>query len=232
MPQPRVALVTGGNRGIGLEICRQLAARGLTVVLTARDEGKGRRAAEELVSAKGRVLFRRLDVADPAAPARLVAELEAELSGVDILVNNAGVLLDRGYGAADVPMELVHETFEVNFFGAWRLCQAVLPVMRGRGYGRIVNVSSGMGQMTGMGAGYAAYRLSKLALNGLTRILAAELRGANVLVNTMSPGWVQTEMGGAGAPTSPAEGAETAVWLATRPAASSSVAGRWCGEKN
>ena len=215
MLQPRVALVTGGNRGIGFEICRQLAARGLTVVLTARDEGKGRRAAEELAGAKGRVLFRRLDVADPAAPARLVAELEAELGGVDVLVNNAGVLLDRGYGAADVPMALVHETFEVNFFGAWRLCQAVVPGMRGRGYGRIVNVSSGMGQMTGMGAGYPAYRLSKLALNGLTRILAAELRGANVLVNTMSPGWVQTEMGGAGAPTSPAKGAETAVWLAT-----------------
>src|SRR5918992_5490254 len=102
MPQPRVALVTGGNREIGFEICRQLAARGLTVVLTARDEGKGRRAVEELTGgAKGRVLFRRLDVADPAAPAQLVDELETELGGVDVLVNNAGVLLDRGYGAAD-----------------------------------------------------------------------------------------------------------------------------------
>ncbi|MGH9360676.1 MAG: SDR family oxidoreductase [Thermoanaerobaculia bacterium] len=216
MPQPRVALVTGGNRGIGFEICRQLAARGLTVVLTARDEEKGRRAADELSgSGTGSVLFRRLDVTDAEAPARVVAEVEVELGGVDVLVNNAGVLLDRGYGAADISMGVASETFAVNFFGAWRLCQAVVPGMRERGYGRIVNVSSGMGQMTGMGGGYPAYRLSKLALNGLTRILAAELGGSNVLVNSMSPGWVQTEMGGANAPTSAAEGADTAVWLAT-----------------
>ncbi|HEX7181138.1 MAG TPA: SDR family oxidoreductase [Thermoanaerobaculia bacterium] len=214
MPETRVAVVTGGNRGIGFEICRQLAARGLKVVLTARDEEKARTASEEL---DGDVVPFQLDVTQPEAAGRLVAFLEGELGGVDVLVNNAGVFLDRGYGGIRVPMEIVRGTLEVNLLGPWQLSQAVAPVMRRRGYGRIVNLSSGMGAMSEMSGGYSAYRISKTALNALTRILADELRGTNVLVNTLCPGWVQTEMGGAGAPVPVEEGADTAVWLATLP---------------
>lgn len=214
MPEARVAVVTGGNRGIGFEICRQLAARGLKVVLTARDGEKARAASTEIT---GDVVPFQLDVTDPEAPGRLAGFLEEELGGADVLVNNAGVFLDRGYGGVRVPMEIVRRTLEVNLLGPWQLSQAVAPIMRRRGYGRIVNLSSGMGAMSEMSGGYSAYRVSKTALNALTRILADELRGTNVLVNTLCPGWVQTEMGGAGAPVPVEEGADTAVWLATLP---------------
>lgn len=212
----RVAVVTGGNRGIGYEICRQLAAQGLRVVLTARDEAKAREAAGELAREGGDVVAFPLEVTDPAAPERLVAFLEVG-RGVDVLVNNAGVFLDRNHGGVDIPLAVVEETLAVNLIGPWRLSQAVIPLMRQRGYGRIVNLSSGLGAMSEMAGGYPSYRVSKLALNGLTRILADELRGTNVLVNTLCPGWVQTEMGGPGAPRPVEEGADTAVWLATLP---------------
>lgn len=214
MAEGRIAVVTGGNRGIGLEICRQLAARGLRVVLTAREEEKARQAAEEL---DGDVIPFRLDVTDPEAPGRLTAFLDSRLGGVDVLVNNAAVFLDRSWGGLDVPMEVVRQSLEVNLVGAWTLSQALIPLMRHRRYGRVVNLSSGLGAMSEMSGGYPAYRVSKLALNGLTRILADELRGTNILVNTMCPGWVQTEMGGPGAPRPVQEGADTAVWLATLP---------------
>ncbi|MES1241884.1 MAG: SDR family oxidoreductase [Acidobacteriota bacterium] len=214
MDQQRVAVVTGGNRGIGLEICRQLRKLGLKVVLTARDEAKAREAAAGLGED---VVSHQLDVRDPAGIARLAAFLEQALGGVDVLVNNAGVFLDHHTGGLTVPMEVVHESLETNVVGPWALSQAVVPVMQRRRYGRIVNVSSGLGAMSEMMGGYASYRVSKLALNGLTRILADELRGTNVLVNTMCPGWVQTEMGGRGAPRPVEAGADTAVWLATLP---------------
>lgn len=216
MPK-QIAVVTGGNRGIGYEICRQLAAQGLLVVLTARDGEKARVAAEELAGEGGEVISFALDVTDPQGPDRLIAFLEKELGGVDVLVNNAGVFLDRDHGGVDIPMETLQETLDVNLIGPWRLSQAVIPIMRRRGYGRIVNLSSGLGAMSEMSGGYPSYRVSKLALNGLTRVLAAELRGTNILVNTMCPGWVQTEMGGPGAPRPVDEGADTAVWLATLP---------------
>jgi NAD(P)-dependent dehydrogenase (short-subunit alcohol dehydrogenase family) len=214
MPEKRIAVVTGGARGIGQEICRQLVARGLMVVLTARDREKARRAAGIL---GGDAIPFDLDVTHPDAAERLVEFLEGEMGGVDVLVNNAGVFLDRNHGGLDVPMGLVRETLDANLLGPWRLSQAVAPIMRRRGYGRIVNVSSGMGAMSEMAGGYSAYRVSKGALNALTRILADELRGTNVLVNVMCPGWVQTEMGGPNAPRPVHEGADTAVWLATLP---------------
>jgi NAD(P)-dependent dehydrogenase (short-subunit alcohol dehydrogenase family) len=214
MAERRIAVVTGGNRGLGFEICRQLAARGLRVVVAARDEDSARRAAAELD--EDGVPFR-LDVTDPEGPGRLVAFLEREHGRADVLVNNAGVFLDRSWGGLDVPMDVVRQTLEVNLMGAWALSQAVVPLMHRHRYGRIVNVSSGLGAMSEMSGGYPAYRVSKLALNGLTRILADELRGTNVLVNTMCPGWVQTAMGGPSAPRPVQEGADTAVWLATLP---------------
>jgi NAD(P)-dependent dehydrogenase (short-subunit alcohol dehydrogenase family) len=214
MAEARIAVVTGANRGIGFEISRQLAARGLRVVMAARDEDKALQAAAELD--EDGIPFP-LDVTDPEGPGRLAAFLESRFGRVDVLVNNAGVFLDRSWGGLDVPMQVVRETIEINLVGAWALSQAVVPLMRRGNYGRIVNLSSGLGAMSEMSEGYPAYRVSKLALNGLTRILAAELRGTNVLVNTLCPGWVQTEMGGPGAPRHVQEGADTAVWLATLP---------------
>jgi NAD(P)-dependent dehydrogenase (short-subunit alcohol dehydrogenase family) len=212
--EARVAVVTGANRGIGFEICRQLAARGIRVVVAARDEDKALRATAEL---DGDGIPFRLDVTDPEGPRRLTAFLESRLDRADVLVNNAAVFLDRSWSGLDVPLEVIRETLEVNLLGAWALSQAVIPLMRRRGYGRIVNISSGLGAMSEMSGGYPAYRVSKLALNGMTRILADELRGTNILVNTMCPGWVQTAMGGARAPRPVQEGADTAIWLATLP---------------
>jgi NAD(P)-dependent dehydrogenase (short-subunit alcohol dehydrogenase family) len=214
MPSQRVAVVTGGNRGIGLEVSRQLAAKGLKVVLTARDLGKAREAAKSL---QGDVAPFALDVTDPEAPGLLLEFAERDLGGVDVLVNTAGVFLDRNFGGLNLPMQVLRDTLEVNLVGPWQLTEAVVPGMRQRGYGRVVNVSSGMGAMSEMSGGYASYRVSKSSLNALTRILADELRGTNVLVNAGCPGWVQTEMGGPHAPRPVEEGADTIVWLATLP---------------
>jgi NAD(P)-dependent dehydrogenase (short-subunit alcohol dehydrogenase family) len=217
MASQRVAVVTGGNRGIGLEVCRQLAITGMKVVLTARDGAKARLAAAELSRERLDVVPYALDVTDPPSANGLMAFVEGGLGQVAVLVNNAGVFLDRDHSGLDVPMAVVRETLETNLLGAWKLAQAVIPAMRRNGYGRIVNVSSGMGAMSEMAGGYAAYRISKTSLNALTRILADELRGTNVLVNAVCPGWVQTEMGGPRAPRPVAEGADSIVWLATLP---------------
>jgi NAD(P)-dependent dehydrogenase (short-subunit alcohol dehydrogenase family) len=214
MEEQRIAVVTGGNRGIGLEVCRQLARLGLKVVLTARIEEKAKEAAAGL---EGDVVPFPLDVTKPSDVEQLTEFLERELGGVDVLVNNAGVFLDRHFGGLTVPLDAVHESLEINVVGPWALSQVVVPMMKKRRYGRIVNVSSGLGAMSEMMGGYASYRVSKLALNGLTRILADELHGTNILVNTMCPGWVQTEMGGEGAPRPVEKGADTVVWLATLP---------------
>lgn len=217
MASQRVAVVTGGNRGIGLEVCRQLAITGMKVVLTARDGAKARLASAELSREQLNVVPHALDVTDPAAANGLVAFVEGGLGEVAVLVNNAGVFLDRDHSGLDVPMSIVRETLETNLLGAWKLAQAVIPAMKRSGYGRIVNVSSGLGAMSEMAGGYAAYRISKASLNALTRILADELRGTNVLVNAVCPGWVQTTMGGPRAPRPVHEGASSIVWLATLP---------------
>ncbi|ABG03487.1 short-chain dehydrogenase/reductase SDR [Rubrobacter xylanophilus DSM 9941] len=210
----RVALVSGGNRGIGLEICRQLAAKGIAVVLGSRDERRGREAAEGIA---GRVVAHQLDVADQESVDRIAAYVEREFGRLDILVNNAGVAPDGGQRGVEADLEKVREALEINLLGAWRLSRAFIPLMRRNGYGRIVNVSSGLGSISEMGGGSPAYRVSKAALNALTRILASELRGTGVLVNAVCPGWVQTEMGSPGAPRPVQEGADTPVWAATLP---------------
>lgn len=212
----QVALVTGANRGIGLEVCRQLAARGYTVVLGSRDLAKGEAAARDL---HGEVYPRQLDVTDPESIERLRASVESEFGRLDVLVNNAAILYDNFQGAVGADLAVVHEALETNLFGAWRMCQAFLPLLRRSGHGRIVNVSSESGSLAGIfprGGGTPAYTTSKVGLNSLTLMLAAELRDTGILVNSVCPGWVATDMGGAGGRPIP-EGAASVVWAATLP---------------
>lgn len=215
----RLAVVTGANRGIGFEICRQLASRtDVRVVLTSRDEAKGKVATRKL-RAEGRdVDYCRLDVTSERCISSLRSFLEDTYGRCDILINNAGILIDpHGSRFLDSRADTYRGTLETNLLGPLQLAQAVVPLMKSDGYGRIVNVSSGQGQLSDMGAGTPAYRISKAALNALTRILAAELKGSGILVNSMCPGWVKTDMGGPGAPRTVEQGADTAVWLATLP---------------
>jgi NAD(P)-dependent dehydrogenase (short-subunit alcohol dehydrogenase family) len=213
-----VALVTGANRGIGFEICRQLARHKMTVVLAARSKASGMAAARELQAEGLAVEFRLLDVTSGRSVAALVPFLEKYFSRLDVLVNNAGVLLDpRGSSFLDSKLKTYSDTLDTNFYGPLRLAQALIPLMQRNGYGRIVNLSSGLGQLAEMGTGTPAYRVSKTALNALTRIVAAEVKASGILVNSMCPGWVRTGMGGPNAPRSVAQGADTAVWLATLP---------------
>lgn len=215
MSQKRVALVTGANRGIGFEIARQLAAAGLRVILSARDEQRGRSAAAALVSEGLDVHPCRLDVADGASVQQALALIERDFSRLDVLINNAAVSLDRQTTILGVEEDVIRETFEVNFYGPLRLCRAAVPLMKKGGYGRIVNVSSGRGSFTKLAADGPAYRMSKTALNALTCVLSDELKDTEILVNAVTPGWVRTRLTGLRAPRSAAQGAEGAVWLAT-----------------
>ena len=214
MDNGRVALVSGGNRGIGLEVCRQLGERGYTVVMGSRDGEKGRIAAEGL---EWNVIPQQLDVADAGSVDRMAAFIEEEFGQLDTLVNNAGISNDEGQRGVDADLDRVKESLEANLFGAWCLCEMAIPLMRRNGYGRIVNVSTGLAALEDMGGGSPGYRVSKTALNALTRILASELRGSGILVNAVNPGWVQTDMGGSSATRSVEEGAEALVWAATLP---------------
>jgi NAD(P)-dependent dehydrogenase (short-subunit alcohol dehydrogenase family) len=206
-------VISGANRGIGLEVCRQLAERGYTVVLGSRDLAKGEAAVRELT---GEVHPRQLDVTDPQSVERLRQAMESDFGRLDVLVNNAAILYDTWQRAADADLAVVREALETNLFGAWRLCQAFIPLLRRGRHGRIVNVSSEAGSLASMGGGTPAYNVSKVALNGLTRMLAVELRSAGILVNSVCPGWVATDMGGPGG--RPVEdGAASVVWAATLP---------------
>ncbi|MBA2376490.1 MAG: SDR family oxidoreductase [Actinomycetota bacterium] len=215
MEEKRVALVSGGNRGIGLEVCRQLADdEGLVVLLGSRDEEKGREAAEKL---SGEVRVRRLDVTDQKSVDDLISSIRDEFGRLDVLVNNAGVANDRGQSGVEADLDRVRDAIEANLLGAWRLTEAAIPLMREDGYGRIVNISSGLGAINEMGGGSPAYRVSKAGLNALTRIFASELRGTGILVNSVCPGWVRTDMGTESASRTVEDGADTPVWAATLP---------------
>jgi NAD(P)-dependent dehydrogenase (short-subunit alcohol dehydrogenase family) len=218
----RIALVTGANRGLGLETCRQLARLGLSVVLTSRDGEKGETAASELRRAGLPVRYHRLDVTDPASVESAARFIESEFGRLDVLVNNAGVFLDPldgpDPGAASVlraDLDTIRRSMETNLYGPLSLCQTLIPLMQGRG--RVVNLSSGMGQLTEMNGCCPGYRFSKTALNALTRTLADELRDTAIKVNSVCPGWVRTDMGGPNAERPVDEGADSIVWLATLP---------------
>ncbi|MFF3451011.1 SDR family NAD(P)-dependent oxidoreductase [Streptomyces sp. NPDC002667] len=205
-----IALVTGANRGIGRETVRRLASGGHTVYLTARSAGAADRAARDIGLPGVRPL--RLDVtsgADIAAAAR-------DIDALDVLVNNAAITYDTWQRATTADLDVVRETAETNLYGPWRLTQALLPLLRASRHPRIVNVSSEAASLAVMGGGTPAYSASKVALNALTRMFAAELRSEGILVNAVCPGWVATDMGGPGGrPVE--EGAAGVVWAATLP---------------
>ncbi len=218
MTARKIAIVTGGNRGLGLEIARQLMKSDVFVIVGARDRAKCDAALASLAPAGSNVDAFPLDVNDTKSVRRFVDEVDKKHGAPGVLVNNAGVYPEETDAkVVDTPTSIWRETLETNLFGAVRMCREVVPLMKKLRYGRIVNMSSGLGQIQTMGEGSPAYRVSKAALNALTRTLAAEVAGHGILVNSMSPGWVRTDMGGDDAPRSVEEGADTAVWLSLLP---------------
>jgi NAD(P)-dependent dehydrogenase (short-subunit alcohol dehydrogenase family) len=222
-PIKRVALVTGGNRGIGFEIARQLALKKMTVLIGARDNERGIKARNELSVNGLDVHFSRIDLTDPTTIEAAIGRIKDKFGRLDVLVNNAGILIDSQTQLLKIGIALFQNTLETNTFGPLLLSQACVPIMQANHYGRIVNMSSTLGSLTDIAnpdspyeqVHSPAYRLSKTLLNGITVLLAKELRGTNILVNSTCPGWVRTELGGDQAPLSPEEGAATSVWLAT-----------------
>ena len=212
----RIALVTGANRGIGLGVAKALIEKDYAVILTSRKEKEGRLALEKL-PASPRKYYHILDVTDPESIAAVRAYVEDEFGRLDVLVNNAGINYDSWQTAWEADMNVVRETLETNLIGAWQMCKAFIPLMKQNGYGRIVNVSSGSGSFNEMGGGTPAYSASKAAMNILTVKLAGELAGHGILVNSVCPGWVRTNMGGSSAPRSVEQGAAGIVWAATLP---------------
>jgi NAD(P)-dependent dehydrogenase (short-subunit alcohol dehydrogenase family) len=214
----RIALVTGANRGLGLETCRQLSKLGLAVLLSARNIDKGQRAVKQLTNdGLEDITFCHLDVLNQNGLDRVAYNIEQEYGHLDVLINNAAILYDYYQTSVAADLNVVNQAFATNFFAPWRLCKAFIPMMRKNKYGRIVNVSSLAGSLHYMNEGGApAYTISKAALNALTRKLAAEVLGAGILINSIDPGWVATQMGGSGGrPVE--EGAKGIVWAATLP---------------
>jgi NAD(P)-dependent dehydrogenase (short-subunit alcohol dehydrogenase family) len=210
----RVAIVTGANRGIGLEVCRVLGRHGARVVLAARDAEQGAEAATRLQTEGLDVVSRPLDVTRQDTIDALVEWLEAQHGKLDILVNNAGIMPNKK-NVLEAPMDDVEGMWQVNTLGPWRVSLALLPLMQRNRWGRIVNVSSEAGSMQRMTGVAAAYRVSKAALNAFTRCLAAQLRMDGVLVNAVCPGWVRSDMGGPDAARSLEEGAASVMWAVT-----------------
>jgi NAD(P)-dependent dehydrogenase (short-subunit alcohol dehydrogenase family) len=211
----RVAVVTGGNRGLGLETCRQLLDHGLRVALTGRDQHAITRALQQCGDSAGNAIAVRMDVTDHASIAAAHEAIVEQFGAVDVLVNNAAILLFENSSTLAIPADGFRRTFETNLFGVIEVCRVFVPPMAARRYGRVVNVSSGAGQLSHMSTYAPAYSMSKAALNAFTKILAETYRDRGVLVNAVDPGWVRTDMGGPAAPRSPRQGVATTVWLAT-----------------
>jgi NAD(P)-dependent dehydrogenase (short-subunit alcohol dehydrogenase family) len=214
----RVALVTGANRGLGFETARQLIAKGLSVVLAGRDGAALQRAHRTLSEPyQRRVVTVQMDVTSVESITAAQRAVMERVGSVEVLVNSAAVLLSENDDVLSIPADDYRRTFETNLFGVIEVCRAFVPGMARAGYGRIVNVSSGAGQLATMSAYAPAYSMSKTAVNAFTRILADTCRADGLLVNAVDPGWVRTDMGGPSAPRSAQEGADTIVWLATLP---------------
>ncbi len=218
----KVALVTGGNRGLGFEISSQLAKQGHMVILTSRTHDDGCEAVDKIKNIN--VVYHQLDVTSDKSISSLHDFIKSNYGRLDILINNAGVLLDhRSYGGIerhsilDISMDVLTSTMNTNVYGPFMMCQAFIPLMQINKYGRIVNISSKAGQLNQSSSGVPIYRLSKVALNGVTRIFSDELRDSNILVNSVCPGWVKTRMGGPNALLSTKEAVDTIIWLANLP---------------
>jgi NAD(P)-dependent dehydrogenase (short-subunit alcohol dehydrogenase family) len=226
MTARNVSLITGANKGIGLEIARQLGRQGHTVLIGARDETRGVEAVRKLRDEGLDAHFFHIDVSAPDLVAAAPAEIERRFGRLDVLINNAGVFLDNNVPPSRLEENALRATFDTNFFGIFALVQALLPLLKKSPAGRIVNLSSTLGSLTEAsrpdspyaGVNSLAYQASKTALNMLTVSFARELSGTNIKVNSVCPGWVQTDMGGSQAPLSVDQGADTPVWLATLPA--------------
>jgi len=212
-----VALVTGANRGIGLELCRQLASRGYTVLLTARDAEKANAAAESLRADGLDVRALQLDVTDADSIAAATAAIRDQFGRLDVLINNAGIDYDTDQDVLNADLDRMRAGLETHTLGPLRLVQALLPLLRKSARARVVNVSSGAGARERMDGTTPAYSLSKWALNALTMMLAAQLKDERILVNAVGPGWVRTDMGGPDATRHVSEGAASVLWAATLP---------------
>jgi NAD(P)-dependent dehydrogenase (short-subunit alcohol dehydrogenase family) len=224
MARQRIALVTGGNRGIGFEVCRQLAQANYEVILTSRDPEKGQAKAKELKQEGLNVKWLPLDITDSQSIANLHHTILQQDSHLDVLINNAAVFLDKTVTEAkgseayfQQVSQILQKTLQTNVAGAFELCERFLPLMVKQNYGRIVNVSSGLGQLSEPHSDALTYSISKTALNGVTCFLANTYKGKDVLINSVCPGWVKTDMGGEEAPRSIQEGAAGIVWAATLP---------------
>jgi len=210
----KTALITGANKGIGYEVARQLAAKGFHAFVGARNEKAGRRAAEDIAKKCGKATFLEIDVADSDSVTTAAREFSNIADHLDVLVNNAGIIVDGDNAILEISDDLLRKTLETNTLGALRVTRAFAPLLRKSKAPRVINVSSGGGQLTGGADGWApAYCISKTALNSVTVQLVAAL--PKFAVNSVCPGWVQTEMGGENASRSVEEGAETIVWLAS-----------------
>ncbi len=249
----KTIIVTGGNRGIGLEICRQLSELGHTVILGSRNVQKGEEAAGTL---NENVIVKKLDVTQEDDILSLFDFVSGQFGKLDVLINNAGInkvpgttenkLLDRvkniaeknmggarkigkkilpflrntglvskRKNVADVPVDNVKTVLDVNLYGPWRMMQVFLPLLQQSDDGRIINMSSGMGEISRLSGDYPEYRLSKTALNAVTLMLSKQIQDDGIKVNAMCPGWVKTDMGGPDAHRDVSQGADTAVWLST-----------------
>ncbi len=209
----KVALVTGGNRGIGFEVCRQLALAGLMVILTARDEAKGKNATAKHIEQKLTVEFQQLDVTNENHIHSLAELVTKKYGHLDVLVNNAAIIGTRQSISAP-EMDEIRNVMATNYFGPLMITKAFIPLLKKSDDARVINVSTGMGAWDDLTGSYAAYRLSKVGLNSLTVMFANDLKSTNIKVNSVCPGWVQTDMGGRGAPRTVEQGADTITWLA------------------
>jgi len=225
MSDKKIALVTGANKGLGFEISKGLARKGLTVIMGARDVDKGKEAVSKLKEKGLDVYFHILDVTDPESIKKAVRHISEDFGRIDILVNNAGIMPDRESSIMEVSIDILKKTMDTNVYGPYLLCQQVIPLMKKYNYGRIVNMTSTLGSIAEMAKpdspfntmDLPGYRMSKTALNVVTLLFTKVVKGSNILVNSVCPGWCKTDMGGSDATLTPEQGADTAVWLATLP---------------